>query len=286
MSKIALIGANGMLGYDVRLAAQAAGWQIMDFDLPDFDITKPEDIERAVKNADCIVNCAAFTNVDKAESEPEIAAKINAASPGELGKIARNNNKFVVHISTDFVYGDLTDTPQSEDTSTNPLSVYGQTKLDGEKNLIASGCDCAIMRIQWSYGINGMNFITKLAQLAASRPELKVVNDQFGAPTCTADMAQAILTLLDKRQKGLFNFAADGYTSRYETALLIAEKLGLKTKISPCSSNGFPMAAKRPMNSKFNCSKIDNILDYKRPEWQSSLEAFLLKWRDKILSSN
>ncbi|QSH41066.1 dTDP-4-dehydrorhamnose reductase [Lentisphaerota bacterium ZTH] len=285
MRKLALIGAEGMLGFDVRLAAQAAGWQVDSYDLPNFDITSSADIRSAVSAADCIVNCAAYTNVDQAETEIEKAAEINAEAPGKLGKAAREFNKFVVHVSTDFVYGDLTELPLSEESETHPLSVYGSTKLAGEKNIIDSGCNCAVIRVEWSYGINGMNFITKLAQLAAVYPELKVVNDQTGAPTCTSDMAKAIICLLEKQPTGVFNFAAKGYATRFDTALLIAEKLNLQTEISPCSSNEFPMTAQRPLNSKFDCSKIDRILDFERPEWQVSLGYFLQKWKDKIMSS-
>lgn len=274
MKKLAIIG-NGMLGSEVVKAAKASGWQPVVYDYPEFDITDYTQLEELVKESDCIVNCSAYTNVDKAESEPEKCFAVNSDAPGKLGEFAAAEDKYVLHISTDFVFGDLTDQPQDEDSTPEPLSVYGASKLAGELKLLKSGCKCSIIRVEWSYGINGQNFISKIISLAEKHSSLKVVDDQTGAPTSTRDMANTIVAVLEKKLEGTFHFASSGYTTRFEVAKEIIDKLQLDCKLSPCSSDEFPTPAKRPKNSKFDCSKIENALGIKRPEWRDSLIKYL-----------
>lgn len=275
MKKIAILGGRGMLGSDLCQAARLKGFEPVVYDLPDFDISNREMLEKAVVSSDMIVNCAAYTNVDKAESEAEIARKVNAAASGLLGMLARKYDKYVIHISTDFVFGDTKSEPLSEADTANPLSVYGSTKLEGEDLLNASGCKYSIIRIQWTYGEHGSNFITKIVSLAKKNKSLKIVSDQTGSPTHTADVARAIVCFLEKKPRGLFHFAAEGYTTRYETAVFAFKSLGIDIEVLPCKSSDFVTPAKRPLNSKFDCSKIDGILDFKRPLWQDSLKKFL-----------
>ncbi len=282
MKRLAITGAGGMLGSDLAKLATANGWEAVGFDLPNYDITDPEHLQQIVDAGDVIVNCAAYTNVDRAESEPQLCAAVNAVAPGILGQLATAANKYVIHVSTDFVYGDLTEQPQREDDPVKPLSVYGKTKLAGEQNLLDSGCHCSIIRVQWSYGANGANFVSKLAQLAAERRELKVVSDQVGAPTWTIDSARAILELAHHRPHGVFNFAAAGYATRYDVAKLIVRELALPVTLTPCSSSEFPTVAARPLNSQFNCAKLEQLLDFSRPEWQVSLCQFLSQTMVKI----
>lgn len=273
MKKLAVIG-RGMLGTELANLANAACWKVSSYDLPEFDLTNEQQVKKLVNSADCIVNCAAYTNVDKAETEKDICKAVNASALKMLGKFAAENDKYVVHISTDFVFGDLTDEAQGENESTKPLSVYGSTKLAGEQNLLASGCKCGIIRVQWSYGVNGNNFITKILELAKKLPELKVVEDQTGAPTWTKDMARAIMDFLNNQTQGLYHFAAKGYTTRFEVAKAIVEHFKLDTKLTPCKSSEFPTPADRPHNSKFDCSKIDKVLSFERPAWKDSLKKF------------
>ena len=274
MKKLAIIG-KGMLGSELADLATAAKWKISTYDLPEFDLTNAQQLEKLLNSADCIVNCAAYTNVDKAESEKDICTAVNATALKSLGKLLAASNKYLVHISTDFVFGDLTDEAQDENSQTNPLSVYGATKLAGEQNLLSSGCKCGIIRVQWSYGSKGNNFITKILELAKKLPELKVVDDQTGAPTWTKDMARAIMDFLTNQTQGLYHFAAAGYTSRFEVAKEIVKYFKLDTKLTPCKSSEFPAPADRPHNSKFDCAKIDKVLSFKRPAWQDSLKQFL-----------
>jgi len=273
MKKLAIIG-QGMLGSELAALAGNAGWELSTHDLPDFDLTNERQLKELVDSADCIVNCAAYTNVDKAESEKELCEAVNATALKTLGGLVAEAGKYLVHISTDFVFGDLTDAPQDENSRTNPLSVYGNSKLRGENNLLNSGCRCGIIRVQWSYGAGGNNFITKILELAKKLPELKVVDDQTGAPTWTRDMARAIMDFLNQQPQGLYHFAAKGYTTRFEVAKEIVEHFKLDTKLIPCKSGEFTTPAQRPHNSKFDCAKIDEVLSFERPEWRTSLRKF------------
>lgn len=275
MKKLAILGGRGMLGSDLAAIARAKSFEPVIYDLPDFDISSKDMLENAVRSSDMIVNCAAYTNVDKAESEKDIAKRVNTDAPGMLGELAKKHGRYVVHISTDFVFGDKSDEPQSETDTPHPLSVYGSTKLEGEKLLKESGCDHSIIRVQWTYGLHGNNFITKIVSLAQKNKSLKIVSDQTGSPTHTADVARAIVCFLGTRQHGLFHFAADGYTTRFQTAVFAFRELGIDVEVQPCRSNDFPAPAKRPCNSKFDCTKIDAVLDFKRPFWQDSLKQFL-----------
>ena len=275
MKRLAILGGNGMLGSDLRIAATASGWTVNIYDLPDFQITSSLQLEKALDSCDCVVNCAAYTAVDKAETEPELCEAVNALAVGELGRIVAAAGKYVIHISTDFVFGDLTDSPQCETDQPNPLNVYGRSKLHGEQLLAASGCRHAVIRGEWTYGLHGNNFISKILTLATERKSLQVISDQTGAPTATADFASAILCFLDSKPEGLYHFAADGFASRYEVAEFIIRRAQLETSVSPCLSNAFPTPAVRPKNSKFDCSKIDQILNFKRPLWQDTLTDFI-----------
>lgn len=275
MRKLAILGGKGMLGSDLNAAATAAGWLVQIHDLPEFQITDRLQLEGAIKACDCIVNCAAYTAVDKAESEPELCEAVNAVAVGEMGRIAAAAGKYVVHISTDFVFGDLIDVPQCETDQPNPLNVYGRSKLHGEQLLVESGCRHAVVRAEWTYGRHGSNFISKILTLARERESIQVVSDQIGAPTPTADVVRAILCLLENQTEGLYHFAADGFASRYEVAEFIVRLAGLETKVLPCLSSAFPTPAVRQRNSRFDCARIDRIIDFKRPLWRDALRDFI-----------
>ncbi|MBU1260894.1 MAG: dTDP-4-dehydrorhamnose reductase [Planctomycetes bacterium] len=271
--RIVLLGANGMLGSEIRCLCDNDN--LTAFDLPDFDITDKNQLERALEKADIVINCTAYTNVEKAETESEQAFKVNAEAVGNLAQLARKNNVYVIHISTDFVFDGEKEAPYLETDKPNPINVYGKSKLDGETLLTKNHNNFAIIRVQWTYGKNGTNFIAKLVSLAKQKDSLKVVNDQFGSPTSTQEAAEAIVELAVKKPQGLFHYAAAGFASRYDAAKFTFEKLKLNAKILPCKSNEFPTAAKRPLNSRFCCDKIQALLDKPIEEWQKPLERFL-----------
>jgi dTDP-4-dehydrorhamnose reductase len=271
----AILGGRGMLGTDLAAACRQKGIAYEVFDLPEFDITNAGQLDEVIKNHDAIINCAAYTNVDGAETERELAYKVNAEAVKQLGRLAAQRGKYVLHISTDFVFDGKLDRPYVETDEPNPISEYGRSKLMGEQGLVESGCSNCIMRVEWTYGAAGKNFVKKLLQRARETGKLKVVDDQIGSPTATTEAAAAICDLLRKRPQGLFHFAAAGYVSRFEMARFIIDKLKLDVELKSCKSSEFASPAARPLNSRFCCDRIAAILDRPIRPWQGPLEEYL-----------
>jgi dTDP-4-dehydrorhamnose reductase len=274
-TRIAVLGGRGMLGSDLTKVCRQQGFDPVVLDLPEFDITDTAHLQQAVDGADMIVNCAAYTNVDGAESQAELAYRVNAEAVGRLGAVARETGKWVLHISTDFVFDGCGDKPYVETDHPNPINTYGKTKLAGEELLAQSGCEYCIVRVQWTYGSAGNNFVTKLIQRAKSQDTLKVVNDQTGSPTATVEAARVICELLRKKPEGIFHFASAGYVTRFGMAQFILDKLSIDVNLLPCKTSDFPSPATRPLNSRFDCSKIAYLLDGQIERWQAPLELFL-----------
>lgn len=271
--KIVLLGAKGMLGSEV--SSLLANDNIIALDLPEFDITNKNQLEKVIQGAGIIINCAAYTDVEKSESQTDLAFKVNAEAVGNLGEIARRNNTYVIHIGTDFVFDGKKDSPYIETDPTNPINAYGNSKLQGELLLAEKHNNYSIIRVQWTYGKNGNNFISKLVSLARQKDSLKVVDDQLGSPTWTCEAAKVICEFIAKKPQGLFHFAAAGFASRYEMAKFVFEKLNISTELVPCKSSEFKTAATRPLNSRFCCDKIQSLLDKPIELWQKPLERFL-----------
>jgi dTDP-4-dehydrorhamnose reductase len=272
---IAVLGGKGMLGSDLVKTCRQQGMNPIVYDLPEFDITDVNQARQAVAGADMVVNCAAYTNVDGAESQAELVYKVNTEAVGRLGTVARQAGKWVLHISTDFVFDGSGNKPYVETDNPNPINTYGKTKLAGEQLLAESGCKYCIVRVQWTYGSAGNNFVTKLIQRAKSQQTLKVVDDQTGSPTSTIEAAKAICELVRKKPEGIYHFASAGYVTRYGMAEFILEKLSMNIELLPCKTNDFPSPATRPLNSRFDCSKIKRLLDEPIKRWQDPLELFL-----------
>ncbi len=277
MKSVAVLGAKGMLGCDVAAALKQAGYPVCSFDHCAVDITDPVAVAEVVSGHDVVINCAAYTAVDQAEHQFDLCQRINAVGAGILGCLAAIDNKYVIQISTDFVFGESGDVPLLESSPVNPLNVYGRSKYLGERMLTQSGCRCAIIRVAWTYGHHGANFISKILELASRLPELKVVNDQIGTPTATTNVARALLPFVEREITGLYHYTDRGYASRYEVACFIAACKGLNVKINPCLSSEFAAPAQRPLNSRFDCSKIDTVLDFERPDWHDEVKRFLEK---------
>ena len=273
--KVVILGGKGMLGSDLALACQQQGVTATVFDLPEFDITNKIHLRKALKDVNVVINCAAYTNVDKAQSQSDLAYKINAQAVGMLGLVAKDAGIWVLHISTDFVFDGKSDRPYSETDMPNPINVYGKSKLAGEQLLVESGCRCCIMRIEWTYGLHCNNFVTKLNSSAKQGKELRVVDDQIGSPTATTEVAKAICELIEKPTEGLFHFASTGYVSRFEMAKFIFDNLDIPVNLSGCKSSDYISVAERPLNSRFDCSKIKAILNEPVKPWQQPLEKFL-----------
>jgi dTDP-4-dehydrorhamnose reductase len=275
---VAILGGKGMLGTDVVSACRRQGFDVKVFDLPEFDITDEWQVKNALGGVQTVVNCAAYTNVDGAESETELAHQVNAIAVGRLGALVKESDGWVLHISTDFVFDGRLDRPYRETDTPNPINEYGKTKLAGEQLLGRSGCKYCIIRVEWTYGSAGNNFVTKLIQRAKINRTLKVVDDQIGSPTATTEVAKAICELLRRKPAGVFHFASSGYVSRYEMAKFIFDKLSMDIDVLSCKSSDYASAAARPLNSRFDCTKIRALLDEPIESWQGPLERFLKRF--------
>lgn len=276
-AKVAILGGKGMLGSDLADVAGKQGFAVRIYDLPEFDMADERQVDAVVCDADVIVNCAAYTNVEKAESQPELADEINGYAVGRLGRIARSHGVPVLHIGTDFVFDGTKPAPYTESDTPNPVSAYGRSKLLGETLLAESGCDHCIIRVQWTYGKNGVNFITKILDAAKTRDSLQVVDDQIGSPTHTYHAAGAICDCLTLNPfpQGLFHYAASGYVSRYAMTVFMLDRLGINIPVKPCKTSDFQTAAQRPLNSCFSCQKLERLLNRPIPTWQEMLTSYL-----------
>ncbi|MCJ8329927.1 MAG: dTDP-4-dehydrorhamnose reductase [Lentisphaeria bacterium] len=272
--KIAILGA-GMLGTDLINTCQQADDEIQVFKRPEFDICKQSELETAIENCEVLVNCSAYTQVDKAEEESEIAFEVNEHAVRNMAEICAQKNIYLIHISTDFVFNGEKTGPYTELDAAEAINVYGASKLAGENAILASDAEAAILRVQWSYGKAADNFVSKITELASSRDEISVVNDQFGCPTATTEIARAIRLLASKRATGIIHYAAEGSVSRYEFAKEIVEILNLGCTVLPCDSSKFLAPAKRPANSVFDCSLYDTYDSAKRKHWKTMLSDYL-----------
>jgi len=273
--KVVILGGKGMLGTDVAAECKSRSINFEVFDLPDFDITDQHQLSSAIRQAGIIVNCAAYTNVEKAETETELAFRVNTEAVGQLSALARKTGAWVLHISTDFVFDGAGGKPYTEKDIPHPINAYGRTKLAGERLLVENRCWYCIMRVEWTYGLHGDNFVKKFLQKARTQKEMKIVDDQFGSPTATTEAAKAVCDLMQKRPKGIYHFASQGYVSRLDVAEFVAQKLGLDVQLAACKTSDYPSAAARPLNSRFDCSKIRPLLSSPIKPWQTTLEEFL-----------
>ncbi len=276
-TRIAILGGRGMLGTDLTKICRQQGFKVKVFDLPEFDITNSRQLKEAVDTVKTIINCAAYTDVNGAESEAELAYLVNAEAVGRLGAFVKEADAWLLHISTDFVFDGKLDRPYLETDTPNPINEYGKTKLAGEQLLAQSGCRHCIIRIEWTYGSAGNNFISKLTQRAKTDTDkvLKVVDDQIGSPTATTEVAKVICELLRIKPTDLFHFASAGYVSRYEMAKFIFDNLSIDVTLLPCKTSDWKTGADRPLNSRFDCSKIEALLGEPIEPWQGPLERFL-----------
>jgi dTDP-4-dehydrorhamnose reductase len=299
--RILLFGKNGQVGWELQRSLAPLGELVaLGADSQDLcgDFTNLEGIAQTVRAVapDIIVNAAAHTAVDKAESEPELARTINALAPGVLAQEAKCSGAWLIHYSTDYVFDGSGDTPWLETDSTGPLSVYGKTKLEGEEAIRATGCQHLILRTSWVYAARGGNFAKTMLRLAQERDCLSVINDQIGAPTgadLLADVtAHAIRAALQRPDvSGLYHLVAGGETTWHGYASFIidfARQFGIEIKVEPeaiqqVPTSAFPTAAKRPLNSRLNACKLQNTFDLDLPHWQTGVARMLTEFLEKQL---
>ena len=281
---ILVTGANGQLGNEIQLVARNSKDNYIFTDVCEgytkLDITNLEDIRQMVHdhNITCIINCAAWTNVDKAETAGEIVETLNAVAPGNLAKAMKEVDGLLVHISTDYVFGgDPYNTPCKEEMKGTPTGVYGLSKLHGEEKIQATGVKHIILRTAWLYSEFGHNFVKTMMNLTETKPLLKVVFDQCGTPTYAGDLAETIYYIIENRKyegsSGIYHFSNEGVCSWYDFTIKIAELAGNTTcEILPCHSDEFPSPVRRPAYSVLDKTKIKETFGMKIPYWVDSLK--------------
>lgn len=280
--KILIVGHNGMLGQDMVHAAREAGHHVTGIDFPDIDITKSESIQKhvAAVRPQAIINCAAYTAVDACETNRDLAFAVNAEGAGFLARCANENHVAFVHFSTDYVFDGRKKTPYVESDPVNPQSVYGKSKLEGEVQVQKNCSRSYIFRIAWLYGKNGSNFVKTIRNLAQKNAStgapLRVVNDQFGTPTCTIDVCRQTFGMIETGGNfGLYHSTSEGECSWYDFAVEIVRASGSKVQVLPCTTAEFPRPAPRPMYSVLENSKLKKLGLNMMPEWKDGFKKFL-----------
>ena len=245
----------------------------------ELDITLEDEVSNYISRhtPDIIINCAAYTNVDKCETEGETAFKVNALGPKYIAAASKRCGARIIHVSTDFVFDGNNNKPYVEEDQTNPLSEYAKTKLEGEKNIQDYCNSFLIVRTSWLFGHHGTNFVEKMLELAGHKKELSIVTDETGSPTYTADLAETLWILIKKGCEGIFHVANGGCCSRYELAKRIFETQGYNININPIKSSQYERPAKVPLNSTLNCQKLFTITGIRMRPWEDALEAYLNK---------
>lgn len=291
---ILVTGANGQLGNEMRLISKDITDHFIFTDVTEvegvettlLDITNRDAVREMVKThkVNCIVNCAAYTNVDKAETDLEFCRRLNAKAPQNLALVMKEVEGLLVHVSTDYVFGgDPYNVPCREDQKGTPTGVYGLTKLEGEENIKAAGCNYVIIRTAWLYSEFGKNFVKTMLNLTATKPQLKVVFDQAGTPTYAYDLARVIEVVLKDYAKeqptsaysktGIYHFSNEGVCSWYDFTKTISAVAGhTECDIQPCHSNEFPSPVKRPAYSVLDKTKIKETFNIRIPYWTDSLK--------------
>lgn len=280
---ILVTGANGQLGNEMRIVSQDSNDHYIFTDVAELDITNLEAIREMVaqEGVKAIINCAAYTNVDKAEEDEAFCELLNAKAVENLAIAMKEVDGLLVHVSTDYVFGgDPYNTPCTEDKKGAPTGVYGKTKLQGEQNIQKVGCHHLIIRTAWLYSEFGKNFVKTMLNLTSTKPQLKVVFDQTGTPTYAYDLAAAIYDIVENRKyeskDGIYHYSNEGVCSWFDFTKMIAEYAGnTECGIQPCHSNEFPSPVKRPSYSVLDKTKIKETFGVKVPYWTDSLKVCL-----------
>ncbi|HUK03676.1 MAG TPA: dTDP-4-dehydrorhamnose reductase [Burkholderiales bacterium] len=278
--RILLTGRAGQVGSALERALAPLG-EVCAFDRQGFDLLRPVEFRKAIGelNPAAIVNAAAYTAVDRAESEADLAFKVNSAAVGGLALAARSIGALLVHFSTDYVFDGEKASPYVESDAPNPLNVYGRSKLEGERAIAASGCRHLVFRTSWVYAPSGRNFLRSILAAARTQPELRVVDDQHGAPTSSLDIAAAVARILaapDLAQKGgFYHMTAGGETTWHGFARAILDAKGIRTPLVAIPSSEYSTAARRPRNSRLSSAKLAADFGVVLPDWREGLAAVL-----------
>lgn len=275
--RILVTGSEGQLGRCLQRAVEGSADTYIFTDVADMDITNRTNVMEYVaeNNIDVIVNCAAYTDVERAEDEQERARLINATAAGYLAETAKQNNALLIHISTDYVFMGGCCGLLTEESHPHPINAYGRTKLAGEEAIMASGCHYIILRTAWLYSEYGNNFVKTMLRLTAENSSVRVVSDQLGTPTYAGDLAEAVVTIISERNfhEGVYHYTNLGECSRWQFACEIARLAGhTECEVMPCTTDEYPTKARRPRSAVLDKSKFLKTFGIEIPEWRESLK--------------
>jgi dTDP-4-dehydrorhamnose reductase len=279
MSQILVLGGRGMLGSDIVSVLTGLGHDVKSLGSQEIDISTPFSVESVLSpytKADLVINCAAYTKVDLAESEFDKAIAVNGYGVGHLSRFCKSHHLPLIHFSTDYIFDGTKPLPYHEKDKANPINKYGESKFKGEFEFLDSGVKGYIFRIEWLYGLKGNHFVKTISRLAKEKPSLSIVSDQWGSPTWTYDVAEMVASVIQhKPPKGIYHFSSQGYTNWADFARTFLSIQGIKCDIIDIMSSQYPTAAKRPLQSRLDITKFLSQGIYTPRPWQESISQFL-----------
>lgn len=285
MNNILVTGSTGQLGSDVVKELLKRGYSTLSPNRSEFNLCSEDSIRNYILNSNCeaIVHCAAYTQVDKAEDEKDLCIKINATATKHIAKCAKILDIPMIYISTDYVFDGTKDGEYTENDETNPINIYGESKLAGEKYVQEILDKYYIVRTSWVFNINGKNFIETMLRLSKANNQLSIVNDQIGSPTYTKDLSRLLVDMLETSKYGLYHATNEGYCSWYEFADTIFKLANINIDIKAINSNEYASRAKRPLNSKLSKDKLIEYGFKPLPHWEDALKDYLIRRRDLLI---
>lgn len=275
--RVLVTGVKGQLGHDVVLELEKRGMEAIGVDIDEMDVTDASEVDRVIKEAapDAVIHCAAYTAVDAAEDNEATCRRVNADGPRNIAKVCRDLDVKMLQVSTDYVFSGQGERPWEPEDEKEPQSVYGQTKYEGELAVQELLEKYFIVRIAWVFGIHGQNFVKTMLRLAETHDTLRVVNDQFGSPTYTHDLARLLVDMILTDKYGVYHATNEGDCSWYEFACAIFKEAGLSVNVIPVTTEEYGARAKRPANSRMNKEKLTQMGFERLPAWQDALRRYL-----------
>lgn len=275
--RVFVTGVKGQLGYDVVKELEKRGMEAIGVDIEEMDITDAESVNRVIKETapDAVIHCAAYTAVDAAEENEAVCRKVNAEGPRNIARVCKELDIKMIYISTDYVFDGQGERPWEPEDARDPKSVYGRTKYEGELAVEELLEKYFIVRIAWVFGINGKNFVKTMINLAKTHDSLRVVNDQFGSPTYTYDLAKLLVDMVQTDQYGIYHATNEGFCSWYDFACAIFREAGIQMEVQPVSSEEYGAKANRPANSRMSKEKLTANGFEKLPAWQDALKRYI-----------
>ncbi len=281
--KILVTGVKGQLGHDVVQELERRGIGTVGVDIDEMDITDRDSVDKVIREAspDAVIHCAAYTAVDAAEENEELCRKVNADGPRNIARVCRELDIKMMQISTDYVFDGQGERPWEPDDACRPCSVYGQTKYEGELAVRELLDKYFIVRIAWVFGINGKNFVKTMLNLSKTHDTVRVVNDQFGSPTYTYDLAKLLADMVVTDKYGIYHATNEGVCSWYEFACAIFREAGVKMNVIPVTTEEYGAKASRPANSRMSKEKLTENGFQKLPEWRDALRRYIVEWKQQ-----